>query len=183
MYKSAVLFVLVTGMLICARPLTSAQDVKETPKSFERPFTGYRVDLTINELADGKKINSRHYSMNIATGGGGGNSEQKLKIGTRVPVQSEEGKSEYLDLGTSIDIRLISWVAGPSFPTTIDVNAEISSLADPDQAKGAHPLLRQLRLSGSSPVIPEKLMVIASADDPDSKHEFQLTILATKLTP
>lgn len=182
MRRSRLLLVL-TMLSICSTSLLMAAQDTVAPQPPARQSVAFRLDLSINELVEGKKVNSRHYSMNVASQTGNGGFQQ-LKIGTRVPVQSEEGKEgkfEYLDLGTSITVHMSP--AFPTSPATIDVNAEIASIADPDQAKLPRPLLRQVRLSGSLPLIPDKQMVIASADDPDSNHEFQLTILATKLTP
>ncbi len=183
MHKAVVLFALLTAS-VCALPLASAQDEKEAPKVSERQFATYHLEISINELADGKKINSRHYSMNVAGPNGGGS--ESLKIGTRVPIQAEEGKFQYLDLGTSINVRLSSYTGGPiPFPPIISVDVDISSLADPSQIKpgSGNPLIREVRLAGASPVAMDKPMTMASAADPDSNHEFQLTILATKLMP
>ena len=184
MHKNIVLFALVV-VSVCALPIPgSAQETKEALKTPERQFAAYHLDLSINELVDGKKINSRRYSLNVA--GLNGNGSESLNIGTRVPIQSEEGKFEYLDIGTSINVRLSTFTGGPTpYPPTISVDAYISSLADPNQAKAGYPrpLIRQVRLAGASPVIMDKPMIIASADDPDSNHEFQLTVLATKLMP
>jgi hypothetical protein len=191
MHKSIVLFALVMGIFVCAiQPLANAQDTKEAPKPPERQLIAYRLDFSINELAEGKKINSRHYSMNVASQNG--SAFENLKIGSRVPITSEQGKFEYLDLGTSITVRMGSSFLGPTMgdptgstkgPMTIDVTAEVSSFADPEQAKRGNPVIRQVRLVGASPVIPDKLMLLGSAEDPDSNHEFQLTVLATKLMP
>ena len=185
MPKSVVLVALVMGIFICARqPLARAQDTKEAPKLPERQFIEYRLDFSINELENGKKVNTRHYSMNIASQTG--NAYENLKIGSRVPIHLEEGKFEYLDLGTSITVRMAASPMGSTMgPTTIDVNADVSSAADPEQVKRgiSTPVIRQVRLVGASPVIPDRLMLLGSAEDPDSNHEFQLTVLATKLMP
>ena len=184
MHKSVVLLALML-VSVCALPIPArTQDAKEASKTPERQFATYHLDLSINELAGGKKINSRRYSLNVA--GPNGSGMESLKIGSRVPIQSEEGKFEYLDIGTSINVRLSSYMGGPiPFPPIISVDAEMSSLADPNQAKTGYPrpLIREIRLAGASPVVMDKPMIIASADDPDSNHEFQLTVTATKLTP
>lgn len=156
-----------------------AQDNNNDAKPPQQRLVAYHLDFSINEIAEGKKINSRHYSMNIATQRG--NAFQQLKIGSRLPVvQSEDGKIQYLDLGTSFSVELTYQAS----EATINVNAEISSLADPDyRTKGPNPPLRQMRLGGSSPLILDKQMTVATADDPDSKHEFRLEMTVTKLIP
>lgn len=182
MHKSIVLLALM-AVSICTLPSASAQDEKEVPKP-ARQFATYHLELAINELADGKKINSRHYSLNVADQNISGG--VTLKIGTRVPIQAEEGKVQYLDIGTSINVRLVTFIGGPTpYPPTIIVDANVSSLADSNQVKSGSttPLIRQVTLAGASPVVLDKPMIIASAADPESNHEFQLTVTATKLTP
>jgi hypothetical protein len=182
MHKSMVLLALMAAF-VCGLPIpASTQDTKEAPNTPERQFATYHLELSINELVEGKKINSRHYSLNVS--GPNGIGAENLKIGTRVPVQSEEGKFQYLDIGTSITVKLSSYTGGPvPFPPMISVDVDISSLADPNQGKPGNltPLIRQVRLAGASPVIVDKPMIMASADDPDSNHGFQLIVLATKL--
>ena len=188
MYKSKVFSMLLALLSICAmwKPAHS-QDAKESPKPADRQFKAFRLDLSINEIADGKKINSRHYSMNVTAKNG--NNYEQLKIGSRVPVQSD-GKLDYLEIGTAISVELgsqlidLTGTEGKEWgPTTLNINAELTSFADQDSGKGEPRLIRQVHLAGTSPLITDKPILVASADDPDSKHEFQLVVTATKLTP
>ena len=181
MFKRTAFFALAITMLLCA-PLTRAQDAKSDtkPEAREaatpapRPTTAYRLDISINELEDGKKINSRRYSINTTSN----SSPQALQIGTRVPVQSEEGKFTYLDVGTRITARIAADVA----PMTLNVSADISSLASPDEAtKGGHPLLRQIRIEGTVPMVTDKPIIVGTVDDPNSNREFQLEVTVVKL--
>jgi hypothetical protein len=135
--------------------------------------TAYRLDLSINELEDGKKINTRHYSMNLTDDVGA----KELKIGTRVPVEPEQGKFQYIDLGTYISARMYMNQSS----LTLDVRVEVSSLASADQATRGQPLVRQMVLSSRTLVVPDRPMIIGSVDDPNSKREFQLEVTATKI--
>src|SRR5215469_4437015 len=59
------------------------------PSEHGKPIQPYRLEFSLNELDGGKKINSRHYSMDLTAG-----SANEIKIGTRVPVvtvRSEPG--------------------------------------------------------------------------------------------
>jgi hypothetical protein len=183
MHSKALLSVAILGFLLFgAQPLTRAQDATAPPKApVQKQVSVYHLDIAINELEDGKKLNTRHYSMNLADTEGGGN---EVKIGTRVPVKSEEptpnsgGKFEYVDVGTDINARIVSWVT----PLILDVTANISSFATPDEAThGGHPLLRNMRIGGSMALIPDKPTIVGSVDDPNSKRQFQLEVTATKL--
>jgi hypothetical protein len=183
MYTRKMVLALVLGLFFfVARPFTIAQDANAEPKPAslnpgpQKPLGAYRLAFSINELEDGKKINTRRYSMNLTDGGGGG---RNLKIGTRVPVQAEQGKFEYLDIGTNINAQIRNWET----PLGLYVNAEISSFpaSNEGRASGIPPLIRQLRIEGTTVIVPDKPMIIGSVDDPDSKREFQLEVLVTKL--
>jgi hypothetical protein len=187
MHSRTAVFAIIVGMVLYAIPITHAQDensaskqsepkeeVKSAAKPSQRQATAYRFDFSINELEDGKKLNTRKYSMNLSDYSGGG---QDLKIGTRVPIRSEDGKFQYLDIGTSIHVRL-PWTT----PATLDVIADITGFASPEEAtKSDHPLLRQMRIAGSTTLVLNKPMIIGSVADPNSKREFELEVTATKL--
>ena len=53
----------------------------------EKPLNAYRLDFSVNEIEDGKKINTRQYSMNLNA-----DDANEIKIGTRVPVESKQGE-------------------------------------------------------------------------------------------
>ena len=95
-----VLFVVV---LLCGAMPSQAQEESkqnsDTAKAnVERPAKAahaYCVDLSIHELENGKKLNTRHYSMDLNSG-----PWSEIKIGTRVPV---EGHDEVAALATSFN--------------------------------------------------------------------------------
>jgi len=175
MRKKVALIAAILGLCLSGSIRAIAQDTNEGSKpSAPKPITAYRLEFYLNELEDGKKINTRHYTMNTTDD----SSSQDLKIGTRVPVQSGEGKFEYLDVGTSIRARLISFKT----PMSLDVHADISNFAMPDDvARGGRPLVRQMVINGSSTVVTDKPILIGSVDDPNSKREYQLEVTVTRL--
>jgi hypothetical protein len=150
-----------------------ATDVKQ--KSSEpRPIEDYNLDFAINELEDGKKINSRQYSLKLNT-----NDSNEIKIGTRVPVETKEGEFQYLDVGTNIWAQ----IREQKGQMELVVRAEVSNFAIPEQGdkRDPHPALRQLKISGSTLLPISRPMVLDSVDDPNSKRTFQLEVMATKL--
>src|SRR5579863_2846107 len=169
MHSRAALFAVLMGTVLCLVPLTRAQDESASPKeqptpkqdtngaaktsTTQRQATAYHLDFSLNELEDGKKLNTRRYAMNLTDADSDGG--QDLKIGTRVPVQSENGKFEYLDIGTTIRARFIHWTT----PVIVNVNADISNFASPDDAtRTGHPLLRQMRIGASTALVLNKPM-------------------------
>jgi hypothetical protein len=158
-----------------------AQDSAPAKAAAEAPEPGhsYRLDFTLNEIEDGKKINSRQYAMNLNTG-----DQSELKIGTRVPVEVKQGEIQYLDVGTSIWCRLrdrrdVSWLGSD---VMLNVRAELSNFAIPDQqGQSMRPAIRQMKMDSSAIATASKGMVIGTVDDPNSKRQFQLEVMVTKL--
>ena len=164
---------LVMAMMAAGGTAKAAQESnppKGTPAA-EKPVNPYRIDFSVNEMEDGKKINTRQYSMNL-------NAEEsnEIKIGTRVPVDTntKQGEFQYIDVGTNIWCRLEERPNGLS----IAVRAEISNFAMPDQTR---PIIRQLSIKASTVAQLGKPMVVGSVDDPNSKRTFQLEVTVTKL--
>jgi hypothetical protein len=158
-----VLLLIVFGI----QPITRAQDATGAirPDAAQKEVGAYHLDFSIN---------SRKYSMNLTDEG----KSKELKIGTRVPIESENGKFEYLDVGTSITVQLVSWQT----PLSLDVIVDISNFATPEDAtRGGRPILRQIRISTRTPIALGKSVVAGSVDDPNSNHQFQLEVTATKL--
>ena len=153
------------------------------------PGHSYRLDFTLNEIEDGKKINSRQYAMNLNSG-----DQSELKIGTRVPVEVKQSEIQYLDVGTSIWCRLrdrgsrdvsergirdLSWLGND---VMLNVRAELSNFAIPDQqGQSMRPAIRQMKIESSAIATVSKGMVIGTVDDPNSKRQFQLEVMVTKL--
>ena len=186
MRKIVVVSLLVVTMALCSGvKLAQAQDD-------QKPVHAYRLDFSLNELEAEKKINTRHYSMNLNVPG----DRQDIKIGTRVPVASgsfpasvPNGSTvsplittqfQYLDVGTHISCLL------KEHGDVLELHAEseISNIDDePVREKYgvSDPVIRQIKITGSTVVVPGKAIVIGSADDPTSNRQFQLEVTVTKL--
>ena len=137
------------------------------------PMHPYRVDFVITELESSKKINSRHYSMLLNAG-----NWNEIKIGTRVPVlASAQGTYQYIDLGTSINCKLIE--SGNDL--AIDVHSDFSNISSAEEQHTPQPVIRQIRLQGNTLVSVGKPMAIGIVDDPNSDRQFQLEATVTKL--
>ena len=138
------------------------------------PVNAYRLDFAVNEMEDGKKINTRQYSLNLNA-----DDANSLKIGTRVPVEAKQGEFQYIDVGTNIWSRVKERQNG----LQLEVRGEISNFAVPDQAARSNsmPLLRQMQINASTVALLGKPMVVGSVDDPNSKRQFQLEVIVTRL--
>ena len=188
--SSAVWTALILGSLICCGTAAGAQDSaaqaraeksKAEAESLaaaverDKPVHAYRLDFSMNEMEDGKKINTRQYSLNLNPE----ESNNELKIGTRIPVDAGQNTYQYIDVGTSIEARLSERSDG----VALSVRAENSNLAVPEQGelRADRPVIRQLKISGSTLALLGRPMVVGSVDDPNSKRQFQLEVTVTKL--
>jgi hypothetical protein len=168
---AALISILIPGGAAIAYAQDSSAS-KAAPEA-EKAINAYRLDFSVNEIEDGKKMNTRQYSMNL-------NAEDanEIKIGTRVPVEAKQGEFQYLDVGTNIWSR----IGERSNGLALSVRAEISNFAMPDQqTQTARPVLRQLSIKASTVAQLGKPMIVGSVDDPNSKRQFQLEVTVTKL--
>jgi hypothetical protein len=189
MRKGIAISLLVLAMALCSggKP-AQAQDSTHKTDPAEKPLHAYRLDFFLNELEADKKINSRHYSINLDVPG----DRQEIKIGSRVPVAtgsyptstSSSGAAgtqfQYMDVGTHI------WCTLKDRGDDLELlaGAEISNLdAGPHPESGglSNPVIRQIKMEGSTVIAPGKPVVIGSADDPTSNRQFQLEVTVTKL--
>jgi len=149
-------------------------DAETAARREEKPIHAYRLDFSVNELEDGKTINTRQYSMNLQA-----DDANEIKIGTRVPVETGQGQFQYMDVGTSIWCRIGERAEG----IPLSVRAEISNFAITEQSTGHeyHPVIRQLQIKASTLAQLSKPMIVGSEDDPNSKRQFQLVVTVTRL--
>jgi hypothetical protein len=182
----AVLIVAMTvGIWFVPSPAQAQEGSKEPSGGPAKvtPVQPYRLDFSFNEVLEGKIVNTRHYSMNLTAG----NSDE-IKIGTRVPVavstpSSNSGSPvpsfQYMDVGTN----LWSQLREHGDELTLAVRGDVSNL-DTDSSEHfgiSAPVVRQIKISGDTLLVVGKPILIGSADDPNSKRQFQLEVTVTKL--
>ena len=168
---------LLAGLVLVSSLAVRGQDAepKKNGEETNKELAAFRLDFSLIESEDSRKINTRHYSMNLVPGFTPSN---EIKIGSRVPVEGKQGDMQYIDVGTNIWSRLTE--RGGALQ--LEVRAELSNFANPDQEnRTAMPLLRQLRINASTVAMAGKPTVLGVVDDPNSKRQFQLVVTVTKL--
>jgi hypothetical protein len=165
-----------------AAPQDSSRQQNVRPPARET----YRLEYTITEMEDGKKLNARSYSVMCEDRGSP--TRGVLKVGSRVPVVSArdspnalQAQFQYLDVGMNIDARLDVTASGD---LTLQSDVDMSSVANgdrPTQVDGNPPVIRQLRVSSFNAITVGKPVVISTADDVASHRQFQIQVVATKL--
>jgi hypothetical protein len=183
-------------ILLCGLSLVHAQEKEPTPDQTKAAgqesktksdrtnavVTPYRLDFSLYELEDGKKINTRHVSLDLTAGSG-----NDIKIGTRVPVPTGKNTPDpsfnfqYMDVGTRIWANLGIMGSGD---LRLDVRSEVSNVemsADHTPSSGTPPIVRQIQINGTTLLVTGTPILIGSIDDPNSNRQFQLEVTVTKL--
>jgi hypothetical protein len=175
----------VLTLLCCGASRMRAQEASsEAQPAKSKIVHAYRLDFSFNELEGDKKINTRHYSMNLTSG-----QTNDIKIGSRVPVTTfvnnkDSGAGtqyQYIDVGTSINAQLRP--IQNSDEEELVVRSEISNLdlTPPAGSEPNAPVIRQIKITGSTLLVLAKPLDIGSMDDPTSKRQFELEVTVTKL--
>jgi len=160
---------LVTLLLAIA---ASAQEKKD-----ESPRNVYKLDFTVAELENGKRINERSYTMHLLDDRRGA----KTKVGTRVPVLTGDKQWQYIDVGIRIDADI---QAADESGLILGVAFDSSSYALPEQSQmtqPGQPLLRTLIQSVIARVPFGKPTLVCSADDVNSKRRVIVELTATRV--
>lgn len=146
-----------------------------------KKFAGeYRLDFRINELEGEKRLNSRAYTLLIEPHEFG-----KLRIGTRVPIQTSEGKQlTYIDVGQNIDCQVrteTERMVGLNVDVDFSNFGMTEQLRDAGGAATGNPVLQQFRITTKTDLEIGKPTIINSFDDPSSKRTFQIEVTVTRV--
>jgi hypothetical protein len=162
-------------ILLCA---TTPRAIAQQPES-PQPATEtskrtptmryYRLDFVVRESDQAKVLSQRTYSLGVAAAGvAEGRDWWSLRAGTKVPAGSN-----YVDVGFNIDVRPED--AGGALQ--LRLKADLSSLS-PEVGNVNMPPIRQMRVEEAVLVPINKPTVVFSAEDPSSKHQFQIEVTA-----
>lgn len=137
--------------------------------------TAYKVELTISEFEGGKRISSHSYTLHQGQGG----DWARLRMGSRVPVQTGAGGAfQYIDAGLNVDTRLRESSTG----LLLDLIVDMSSITGEQKiAEGTQPVIRQFRYSTVTLLTAGKPEIVNAADDPIANRRVELEIVATKV--
>ena len=147
---------------------TAQQDTK-APK----PITAYRLEFSVRELENGKRVNSRNYMMMAEDG-----SFARIRVGNRVPFQTSKDQYQYNNVGMNIDCRPHEQQEG----VALDVTVDISSVAPPSEtAPSYNPVFRSSRSEVQTVLAFGKPTLITSLDDVESNRHYEIEVTATKV--
>jgi len=148
-----------------------------------KPLNVYRLDFALSEFLDGKKVNTRNYTVTVRE-----DEMNKLRSGARYPVVTGTGEKtintqyQYLDVGVSIDCRVVE--RGGYLELNAVVDSSVIEGADahgvPNPSTGLGPVIGQMKSDIRSLIRPGTPTMVSSMEDPASKRRFQLDVTATK---
>ncbi len=179
--------VLVLGVL--AFGLAARAQEKTTPKDPTPDTSVYKVDFVVAEVEDGKRVNTRTYTLMMEEG-----KQARANVATRVPVPTGPSISastsgvnplvnsqiQYMDVGLSLTFRFLQ--QGEYLMMSGGYN--IDTFAMPEEAQGNTlrlPVTRRISSDVGAAILPGKPTIISSVDDTNSRKRYQLEVTATKV--
>ncbi len=178
-------FLLLSSLALPA--LTRAQDADKTTeaaKGSEPPPHYYHLVFLVQDLdGAGKPTNSRTYTTSVSTDR---HFTGQIRTGSRFPIATGSSGSgagmstqfQYVDLGVNFDLMHVVEVGRE---ISIDLSAELSSMADARDPSLHQPVIRQNRWHAPVLLPIGKPTVVFTSDSLDSKGSLQVTATATLL--
>jgi hypothetical protein len=135
----------------------------------------YKFDFSVYEIQNGKKSNARNYTMFLKE-----RRKNSVKVGNRVPIATEKGGFQYIDVGLNIDCSFEETGGGAILSAGFDLASIIAPEAGSATA-ASNPVIRQLRQDADAYVPTGKPTIIASIDDTNTPRTVQVEVTATKV--
>jgi hypothetical protein len=133
----------------------------------------YKLDFVLREADEGKVVNQRTFTMNVAVDPPQAEKPMwwNLRSGTRLPVPDTSGKGiTYVDVGVNLDVRAINQPNG----LEMEITSDISSAGT--ESGNTAPPIRQVKVKSAVLAPIGKPTVVFTADDPASRHQFELQV-------
>jgi len=184
---TALTLVLVLAGATCVWGAAAQESAKEEVPQL-KSIDSYNVEFTVNELDNGKKINSRTYSMQIpniplprlAPGSPPWTEWKRLRVGSQVPIPAGEKGFTYKDVGMDIDCR---YFLMPNGKLTMATNWDYTSLGSDQERNNPTPVFRHVRSEVEAVVSLDKPAVISEVDDVASTHRYVFEVKVTRINP
>ena len=173
------------GHTLFAQESGTAPDAVKAPPA---PAHFYHLDFVVQELgADGKPTNSRTYTAIVSTDAR--DHGTSIRTGSRIPVPTGSSASasneavlstnfQYVDVGVNIDARNARELGRQ---LSLDLVADVSSIAPTDDGRIRHPVIRQNKWQSSVLIPIGKASVIFTSDSLDSKSSMQVIATVTAM--
>lgn len=188
MRKTVLIFslLLLTAFALRAR----AQDEPKTPETAKESDSTahyYHLEFVVQELGtEGKPANSRTYTTTVSTGQ---HDATSIRTNSRIPIATGSYQSastgplvntqfQYQNVGVEIDI---AHAQETGRQITLNLTADISSVAESRDTNLHQPVIRQNRWQAAVLIPVGKPSVVFTSDSLDSKGSMQLVVTATPI--
>jgi hypothetical protein len=141
-----------------------------------RSSDAFRVEYSVREMEDGKRINSRAYKLLVQK-----DEWARVRVGSRVPYLAGEKEIQYADVGINIDCRIRE---ERDTDVTLLTTFDSSSLAREDRVVGqgmSNPVFRHVRAESASAIPFGKPTMINVVDDVVTSHQYEIEVTVTKV--
>ncbi|TAM84740.1 MAG: hypothetical protein EPN47_01095 [Acidobacteria bacterium] len=154
------------------QPAEQPQNGQAAKKETASDSAIYRVSYKVNEVENGKTINSRSYTMTANMG-----SLVEARIGSRVPYST--GKDiQYQDVGMNIDCTLREQEGKLQVHTVLDMTTLASKETSPSLP--GQPVFGHMRLMDVTPATIGESAFVGSADDVASNRHYVIEVTVTR---
>jgi len=161
------------ALLAISLPLIPKLATAQQETKPQKPLSAYRLEFTVQELDNGKRVNSRNYMVMAVEG-----NYARMRVGNRVPYQTAEKQYQYSNVGMNIDCRPRENENGVGLEITVD----FSSVAPPSEtAPSYNPVFRSNRSEIQTVVALGKPTLVTSLDDVESNRRYEIEVTATKV--
>jgi hypothetical protein len=168
---------ILAAVVIYLAAVAAAQQGKPAEQPAVNPTNTYRVQYTVSEVADGKRINSRNYETLAQEPAGGQVSWTQIRMGNRVPIPGEK-EPHYLDVGISIDTGL----QREGGQMVMKTRFELTSVAPEQGSSGsAVPVLRSIKFNSDHLVSTGQKVLVSSGEDVNTNHRFEVEAMLTRV--
>jgi len=171
MRNRLVFWIAIFAFLLPGGALCQANPAAQTsPAQLPESTQFYKLSFSLRELDEGKIVNQRAFTMLVCSDG----TWFSLRAGSKVPIPGPK-ETDYRDIGVNLDVRPMD---GSDTAVPVFVKAEISSVGIENPSSA--PPIRQVQVRTSSLLPLGKTTTVFTADDPSSKHRFELDITPVK---
>lgn len=152
-----------------AKEEPKAKAPAETQAKEAKPVSIYRVDYAVHELEDGKRTNTRNYTLMVEA-----DSRARLRVGNSIPLAlGEKGlQLQYKRVGLNIDCGLRERDGYLVVRTTLDTSSAASS--------SSPPVIRDLDLEDDTKAVPGKPTLVGAIDDVTANRRYEVEVTVTK---
>jgi hypothetical protein len=167
---------------VACLPWAKAQETAKQSEAQLTPADSYKVEFTVNEMENGKKINSRSYLMLLrAEALPKWTETQRLRVSSRVPFGEDPNKVQFQTLGMDIDCRLLPMGSGK---IGIRTSWNYKSVGGEWEVNHStqNPVVRDVRSDVEAVVPLDKPTAISEVDDVASTHRYVFEVKVTKIT-